>query len=252
MIRFKLLGIPVGVHLTFLLIAVVGPTDSVASIVSWVMAAFTAIMLHEFGHALTARAFGAEGVNVTLYALGGLTSYTTREQLSHGRSFLISAAGSGVGIAAGLVLVGLGRLDVFRSWPTELHDFLGFFVFIALVWGVLNWIPIVPLDGGHMAQHLFAMVNETWAPLLAQVVTWITVAIVVPVALLNGYSFAAVIVVVFAFMGYREYRSQRAALRVPRQEGGPGSSPIGPVPPASPTPPPRPSDPPEDPPVFPI
>lgn len=252
MVRFKLLGIPVGVHLTFLLIAVIGPTDTVSSMVLWVVAAFTAIMLHEFGHALTARAFGAEGINVALYALGGVTSFTTREPLSHGRSFLISAAGSGVGIVAGLVLIGLGHLDVARSWPIEVREFREFFVFIALVWGILNWIPIVPLDGGHMAQHLFAMVNEPLAPLMAQVVTWITVAIIVPVALIKGVSMAAVIVVVFAFMGYQEYRRQRPAVRGAQQEGGPGPSHPQPAPPAPPTPPSRPHDPPEEPPMFPI
>jgi Zn-dependent protease len=75
------------------------------------------------------------------------------------------------------------------------------------VWGVLNWIPIVPLDGGHMAQHFIAIFNEERAPLIAQIITWIAVAVVVPFAIINGYEFGAIIVVMFAFFGFREYRA---------------------------------------------
>ena len=237
MLRFRLLGIPVGVHVTFLLILVLGPRDSALSAVLWVAAAFVAIMLHEFGHALTARAFGGENISVTLYGLGGLTSFTHGRAMSHGKSFLISSAGSAVGIVAGLALVGLGRLNVFDSWPDAPVEFLEYFVFVALIWGVLNWIPIVPLDGGHMSEHFIAIFNEEKAPLIAQIVTWVTVAIVVPVAIINGYTFGAAMIGFFAFVGYRDYRRKTS---LPETEQDPR-----PAPPASPAP----QDPP---PAFPI
>jgi Zn-dependent protease len=212
MLRFRLFGIPVGVHLSFLIIVVLGPLESAQTAFLWLLAAFVAIMLHEFGHALTARAFGARGIEVTLYGLGGLTSFSHPEKVSHWKSFLISAAGSAVGIIAGLAVLGLGRLDVFVSWPDAPVEFLEYFIFVALVWGVLNWIPIVPLDGGHMAQHFIAIFNEERAPLIAQIITWIAVAVVVPFAIINGYEFGAIIVVMFAFFGFREYRAdQRGA-----------------------------------------
>jgi stage IV sporulation protein FB len=237
MLRFRLLGIPVGVHVTFLLILVLGPRDSALSAALWVAAAFVAIILHEFGHALTARAFGGENISVTLYGLGGLTSFTHGRAMSHGRSFLISGAGSAVGIVAGLALVGLGRLNVFDSWPDAPVEFLEYFVFVALVWGVLNWIPIVPLDGGHMSEHFIAIFNEAKAPFIAQIVTWVTVGIVVPVAIKYGYTFGAAMIGFFAFIGYRDYK-QRS--QPPASEEDPR-----PAPPASPTP----QDPP---PPFPI
>jgi stage IV sporulation protein FB len=194
-------------------------------------------MLHEFGHALTARAFGGENISVTLYGLGGLTSFTHGRAMSHGKSFLISGAGSAVGIVAGLALVGLGRLNLFDSWPDAPVEFLEYFVFVALIWGVLNWIPIVPLDGGHMSEHFIAIFNEEKAPLIAQIVTWVSVAIVVPVAIINGYTFGAAMIGFFAFVGYRDYRGKTNS---PEGEQDPR-----PAPPASPTP----QDPP---PAFPI
>ena len=242
MLRFTLFGIPVGVHLSFLLIVVLGPRDSAQAALLWVVAALVAIILHELGHALTARKFGAERVDVTVYGLGGLTSFVHREPVSHGRSFLISAAGSATGIAVGLALVGLSRTGVFTSWPDPVVDFLDYFVFVALVWGVLNWIPIVPLDGGHMMQHFIAIFNEERAPLIAQVVTWVVVSILVPLAVVNGFIFGAAIVVFFAVAGLREYRRGAAGAPTPH------AAPVEPAD-ADPTEPPPP---PEPPPAFPI
>jgi Zn-dependent protease len=163
--------------------------------------------------------------------------------MTHGRSFLISAAGSSVGIVSGLVIIGSGRIGLLDSLPDAAITYLGFFVWAALVWGILNWIPIVPLDGGHMVQHLAAMVNEDRAPLIGQIVTWVAVVIVVPLAIANGFQLGAVFVVIFAAMGFRTYRAQEAAKKASTQPEI-----IAPAPPADPTPP----DPPAPPPEFPI
>ncbi len=208
MLRFTLFGIPVGVHASFLLVVVFGPLTDAASAMLWLVAVFLAVLLHELGHALTARTFGAGGVHLVLYGLGGLTSFQPG-RIGHGRRFLISAAGSFFGIVMGAGIIGLARVGVFDGWNDLAIDFLDYFVFAAFIWGVLNWIPIVPLDGGHMVLHLAAMVNEEKAPLIAQIVTWLAVAIVVPLAIWQQYYFAAALVGIFAFMGLRDYRAQR-------------------------------------------
>jgi len=209
MLRFSVYGIPVGVHATFLFIALIGSTSyRGVDIALWTAAAFLSILLHEMGHALVARLFGASGVNVTLYGLGGVTNYSHSSKLSNGRSFVISAAGSAAGIVAGGTLLLLVRSGSLTGVSHEASVFIDSFIFTALVWGVLNWIPIIPLDGGHMVKHLAGMVNEEKAALVGQVVTWITVAVVVPLAISKGFTFAAVLVVIFAVSGLREYRAQ--------------------------------------------
>lgn len=239
MLRFRLLGIPVGVHASFLFVALIGPTSSgVVVIAVWTLAALVSILLHELGHALVARSFGAHDIDVTLYGLGGLTSYRHDRQMSHGRSFVVSAAGSLVGIISGGVVWLLRSNGVFVGIPFEAAVFVNSFVFTSLIWGALNWIPIVPLDGGHMAQHLVAMVNEEKAPLIGQIVTWLTVAIVVPYAWINGYRFGVLIVILFAVSGLREYRDQVAAHET-RTRPPPDPKP---APPADPTPPKRPPE----------
>ena len=199
MLKFPLLGIPVSVHVTFLFVALLGATAySGFDIATWTAAAFASILLHEMGHALTARGFGATGVGVTLYGLGGVTSYSAGTKMTNGRSFLISAAGSATGIIAGGALLLMARSGTFDGASHEVAVFIDSFIFTALVWGILNWVPIVPLDGGHMVQSVASAISEEKGPLISQVITWVTVAIVVPFALMNGYQFAAIIVDRFA------------------------------------------------------
>ncbi len=244
MLRFRLFDIPVGVHATFLFIALLGATSypgNYVAIAVWTVAAFVSILMHELGHALVARSFGAKGVDITLYGLGGLTSFKHAQPMSHGRSFVISASGSAVGIVVGGAMWALVRAGIF-DWATyEVAIFVNSFIFTSLVWGVLNWIPIVPLDGGHMVRHFVAIFNEERAPLISQIITWTAVAILVPYAWINGYRFAVVIVLLFAFSGLREFREETARAK-PKPTAPPEPRP---APPADPTPP-------KPPPEFPI
>ncbi|MEN8238663.1 MAG: hypothetical protein ABFR53_05610, partial [Actinomycetota bacterium] len=154
MLKFTLFGIPVGVHITFLFVALLGATAYRGwDIALWTVAAFVSILAHEMGHALVARGFTARGVNVTLYGLGGVTNYTHTGAMEHWKSFIISAAGSTVGIALGGAVWFAARSGVFDGGGHEVIVFINSLFFTSLVWGVLNWVPIVPLDGGHMVLH---------------------------------------------------------------------------------------------------
>jgi len=250
--KFRLFGIPVGVHATFLFVALLGATTYRGwDIALWTLAAFVSILAHEMGHALVARGFDAKGVNVTLYGLGGVTTYTHTKTMEHWKSFIISAAGSAVGIALGGAVWFAARSGVFDTVGPEATVFINSLFFTSLVWGILNWIPIVPLDGGHMVQSFISIFSPKKAPLISQIITWIAVAVIVPYAWTNGYRFGVIIVVMFAFSGLREYR-QQAARSKPRIAPAPEPRPY---PPADPTPQPYPPAdpiPPKTPPEFPI
>jgi len=264
MLSFRLFSIPIGVHATFLFIALLGatsyPGDYVA-IALWTVAAFVSILAHEMGHALVARGFEAKGVNVTLYGLGGVTTYSHDRALEHWKSFIISAAGSAVGIVLGGAVLFAARNGVFDGVGPEARVFINSLFFTSLVWGVLNWIPIVPLDGGHMVQHFIAIFNEKKAPLFSQIITWTAVVLIVPYAWVNGYRFGVFIVIMFAISGFREYRRDVAAskpqiLQPPQARSGSTADPTPrPYPPADPTSlpyPPADPTPPKQPPEFPI
>jgi Zn-dependent protease len=176
MLSFRLFGIPVTVHPSFLLIAAFLGLSSrrFALILAWVGIVFLSILVHELGHALTARAFGAE-VEIELNAIGGLTSWSATEgELGPGRRAVVAAAGSGVGVFFG----GLVWLFDRYSGP---YDGVAEFVVSNLIlvnvfWGLLNWAPIRPLDGGHLLTSLLEKVAPARGDRIANFVFFVTAA----------------------------------------------------------------------------
>lgn len=154
MLRFHVFGIPVAVRPSFWLVALlIGFPDrgreAVARLVIWVAIVFVSVLIHELGHALLARRYGAR-VAITLYALGGYTTWTSGRQIGPGRRVAVAAAGSAVGIVlGGLALLGL-RAGVLQPGSPLALQAVRTFVFVNLFWGILNWLPIRPLDGGHI------------------------------------------------------------------------------------------------------
>lgn len=204
MLTFRLFGIPVSIHFSFLLVALFGLSAySGWEIAAWTAAVFVAVLLHESGHAFTARAFGGASVSITLFALGGYTAWGSPRRIGPGRQFLISAAGSAVGIAAGIVVIGLGRSGSLDSLPGIAIVFLESFVWAGLVWGILNWVPILPLDGGHMLQHAVEMVAPSKALVIAKVVSLIAGVLAVGAAFYYGQTFLALFVGMITLMGLR-------------------------------------------------
>jgi Zn-dependent protease len=155
MLRFPLFGIPVTVRPSFWLVAILLGFDGarragspVRFLAVWCGIVLVSVLAHELGHATMARRFGARA-RITLFALGGVTTWEARPGLSPWRRVAVAAAGSGVGfVLAGVAWVLLeGPLDQLRGLP---RTALALFVRVNVLWGILNWLPIRPLDGGHI------------------------------------------------------------------------------------------------------
>jgi Zn-dependent protease len=211
-LKFPLFGVPVSVHFSFLLVAVFGlGVYRGWEIAAWTGAVFVAVLLHESGHAFTAKAFGGTSVSITLFALGGFTSWGVTRDMGPGRRFLISAAGSAVGIAAGLAVIGFGRSGALDGIPDLAIVFLDSFVWAGLVWGVLNWVPILPLDGGHMLQHGLEMFIPSKAAGIARVVSILAGVVAIAAALYFGQTFLAIFVGLITLMGLRSGSEEQSA-----------------------------------------
>ena len=91
-LAFSLGSIPVVIEPSFwiitLLFAAQGGTD-VVKIALWTAIVFFSVLIHELGHALMAKAFGA-GAAIRLYSFGGLTYPTSR--LSRAGEIVMSLA----------------------------------------------------------------------------------------------------------------------------------------------------------------
>ena len=183
MLSFSLFRIPVSIRGSFLLIATLlgFRLGDPVFIASWVALVFFSILIHELGHALVARSLGAE-VEIELNGVGGLTRWNVRkDEFGPGRRALVAASGSAVGVAFG----GLLWLVASQFGP---YDRLAAFVidrliFVNLFWGLLNWLPIRPLDGGHLLISLLEKIAPDRAERLARVVFIATTAAALGVAI---------------------------------------------------------------------
>ncbi len=180
MIRFSLFGIPVEIQpffwITLVLLGGVTGADTTEEILDiglFVIAGFISILVHELGHALTARSFGASST-ITLQAFGGYATYSG-VRLNRWQSFLVTAAGPGIQIVLGVVVFLLARQ--LPNLSPQGESFLGTLVFISFFWAILNLLPVVPLDGGQM-------VNAVLGPARIKITLWITIIVAVAGAII--------------------------------------------------------------------
>ena len=193
MLSFRLFGVPVTVRPSFLLIAaLLGMRGGdVSRIIAWVVIVFVSILVHELGHALTARSFGSK-VEIELNAIGGLTSWSVgSDELGPGRRAAVAAAGSGVGILfGGLVWAGA---SVTGPHPGLTGFVLSTLVLVNVFWGLLNWLPIRPLDGGHLLVSLLEKLAPERGTRVANAIFLMTSALATAAAIYFDFYFAAIL-----------------------------------------------------------
>ena len=156
--RFRVGPIPVRVELPFfLVIGLIGYNShqSVALLLTWLGVAFGSVLVHELGHAIVGRAFGSP-TSIVLYAFGGLTFHNGGKWLTARQDVLISLAGS----LSQIVLLGIPAYMITHSNPLLFFTSYGWYRFfwdlmwVSLGWGIINLLPILPLDGGNIAVTL--------------------------------------------------------------------------------------------------
>jgi len=185
---------PVTVRPSFLIIAgLIGfiGVGTWSQTVAWIVIVFVSILIHEMGHAFTARMYGS-AVAIELNGLGGLTRWSTpREEITPGRRALIAAAGSAVGLLfGGLVWLVAGQ---FGPYDPLIAFILESTIYVNVFWGLLNWLPIRPLDGGHLLESLLEKVVPTRAEAIARVIFTVTAAAALAVAIWQQFIFIAVL-----------------------------------------------------------
>lgn len=156
-LQWRMFGLPVRVSPWFWLLCLVSGYDAsptVDTLLMWFACVFVAILVHELGHALTARAFGARGGRIVLYGFGGLA--INGGGLKRWQRIIECFAGPGAGFVLFGVVFLLSRFVVDPATMSPLarvalHDL----EWVCLWWGLVNLLPVYPLDGGQIAHELF-------------------------------------------------------------------------------------------------
>jgi len=164
----KLAGVDLYVHATFLLIiGWVGLSawlqartgEAVVSSIGFTLALFLCVILHEYGHALTARRYGIQTRDITLLPIGGLARLERMPDKPI-QEFWVAVAGPAVNVVLAavlaIVLVGLGVAISPGAISTTNGGFLERLLAVNLFLVAFNLIPAFPMDGGRVLRALLA------------------------------------------------------------------------------------------------
>lgn len=160
MVQFKLFGFPIRIHWLFWILCAFlamgdlqeGGRYGLIMLIIWVGTILSSIMWHELGHAFFRKRYGAPYSEITLWGLGGLCSGPggfTRHQ-----SMMISFAGPLFNFILGTAIVLLANFFPINSLYFE--RFVRIAIWVNFGWGILNLLPILPLDGGRIFQAFMA------------------------------------------------------------------------------------------------
>jgi len=177
---FHLFGVEVRVKFWFWFATLLfcGGRDTRSALI-WVAVCFVSILLHELGHVFAFRMFGTRA-HAVLYAFGGL-AVPDDEVRGTLAQFVVAVSGpladfclAGLVVAAAYV-AGVGvhfgwhlMLPTISAWPAVnpanvvrfrenylWYVLLNDLLFVNFYWGLVNLLPVFPLDGGHAARAVF-------------------------------------------------------------------------------------------------
>ncbi len=235
-LQFNLGGIPVRVHPFFWLTAVLlgsrgisSEVQPMAGLLMWVGVVFVSILVHEMGHAVAIRWYGWRPW-ITLYAFGGLASYQPGYSSSIGSysrkgntptgQIIISAAGPLAGfLLAGLIAAVLFAVErrsgffllgrpifVGRGDFIE-NPYLAILVFQLLVvnvfWGLINLLPVYPLDGGKISRELFTAFSRNDGYQQSLIVS---IGVGAGIALYGAYRQDFWLAILFGLLAFQSYQ----------------------------------------------
>jgi len=162
----KVAGTVIRVHITFLVFlawifaasyASGGARTAWDSLIFMVLL-FLCVLLHEFGHIFTARAFGVPTPYVTLLPIGGVAQLERIPEEPR-QEFLIAIAGPLVNIAITIVLVIAGahlQSSAAAGLDNTQFSLIDRLAAVNLFLALFNLIPAFPMDGGRVLRAALA------------------------------------------------------------------------------------------------
>lgn len=214
--RFVVGRTPVTIQWTFLILVALFAFASARPAVyglQFAAVALVSILIHEAGHALAFASYGRRS-EIVVHGFGGLTISEARTPLRDGHSILISLAGPGTGILVGLGALWLQRQGVGQSEAWSFY-LLSDVVFVNLGWGLLNLLPIIPLDGGHVMERLVGRAVPSRRATLPAAISLVVAGAAAITGFLVGYQFAGMLAAFYAMFNARDLLDAREAKQAP-------------------------------------
>jgi stage IV sporulation protein FB len=164
----RLLGSEIRIHVTFLLLLAwiaishyqQGGSAAAVEGVAFILALFSCVIAHEFGHALAARRYGIKTPDITLLPIGGLARLERMPE-KPGQEIVVALAGPAVNVVIALLLVVFMNVrfnaTALEGLNNPTFDFMVRLASVNIFLVVFNLIPAFPMDGGRVLRALLAI-----------------------------------------------------------------------------------------------
>ena len=231
---FTLFKIPVRIHWSFLILIawVVYSSFSQGGDVSYtvwssllVITIFFCVIMHEYGHALTARRYGVQTKDIILSPIGGIARLNKLPEKPL-QEFFVAIAGPMVNIGISLILAPIILIffstetqqlwDIIRGagLPSEEESahFFAYYApsifFLNLILAGFNMLPAFPMDGGRIFRALLSIrLGRLRATRIAARFGQI-IAVLLAIYGIWNFNLITVLIAAFVFLtATQEYRS---------------------------------------------
>jgi len=165
-------GIDLKIHATFAIIIlwviynhIIAGDDLRTTVESliFVLTIFTCVILHEFGHALTAKKYGIKTLDIILLPIGGVARLERMPE-DPKQELWVTLAGPAVNVLIAFIIflilfltgspIPLVNTDFFTD------SFLANLMALNIILVVFNMLPAFPMDGGRVLRALLALRME--------------------------------------------------------------------------------------------
>jgi Zn-dependent protease len=234
-LHFRLFGFPIRITPWFWIGAVLlglGDDSSPERVLAWVPVVLVSVLVHELGHAFAFRYFHGNP-RITLIHFGGL-AIDERLDRSPGQQILISAAGPAAGfMLAGVVVAVLAASGNFTGFrfglvpvaydtfdPVSIHpetsraeysmrDLIVWdLLFVNFVWGLMNLLPVYPLDGGQISREIFVELDAGRGIVRS---LWLSIVVAAVVAVYALFAWNSIFVpIMFGLLAFGSYQMLQA------------------------------------------
>ena len=204
-IGFGLFGFPVRIEWTFWMVTLLMGAmrqPGTLYVAEWTVVVLVSILIHELGHALCSAWYGMKP-EIKLYGMGGLTTFTPPEPMPPSKNILIDLGGPIAGfLFAGLIVVAALMLP---GWRQSEFGKVVFFdlLWVNVGWGLLNLLPVWPLDGGQVVWELERMFSRKATGIVTEIVSCVVCLALIAVALGTQFRTAVVIILWFGFPNFQ-------------------------------------------------
>jgi Zn-dependent protease/CBS domain-containing protein len=163
----RIAGIDLKIHVTFLLLLAWfgmayyadGGFGAMMVGLSFILLLFVCVVLHEFGHALAARAYGIRTPDITLLPIGGVARLERMPEKPW-QELVVALAGPAVNVVIAFALyivIGRGfQMADIAFVDRGAGDLLSKLLAINIILVVFNLLPAFPMDGGRVLRALLA------------------------------------------------------------------------------------------------